>query len=95
MLATRALSHLVRGEDAEAASWADSAARAPGAHVLIAVIAAACHAADGNLDKAQLWAANVRRRSPSLSRSDFFRSFPFADLQAKARISSSLAKVGI
>jgi TolB-like protein len=95
MLATRALSHLVRGEDAEAASWADSAARAPGAHVLIAVIAAACHAADGNLGKAGLWAANVKRRSPDLTRSDFFRSFPFADLEAKGRIAADLARLGI
>lgn len=95
MLATRALSHLVRGEDAEAASWADSAARAPGAHVLIAVIAAACHAADGNMDKAAHWAANARRRSPALGREDFFRSFPFADLEAKARLSAHLARLGL
>jgi TolB-like protein len=95
MLATRALSHLVRGEDAEAASWADSAARAPGAHVLIAVIAAACHAADGNLDKARPWVANVRRRSPSFTQADFFRSFPFGDLQAKARIAAGLTRLGI
>jgi tetratricopeptide (TPR) repeat protein len=95
MLATRALSHLVRGEHAEAASWADSAARAPGAHVLIAVIAAACHAADGNLDKARPWAANVRRRSPSFTQADFFRSFPFADLEAKARIATGLTRLGV
>jgi TolB-like protein len=95
MLATRALSHLVRCEDAEAASWADSAARAPGAHVLIAVIAAACHAADGNMDKALPWATNVRRRNPGLTQEDFFRSFPFADLQAKARIACGLRQLGI
>ena len=36
MLGTRAFAHLVLGEDAEAARWAERAARAPGAHVLTA-----------------------------------------------------------
>ena len=41
MLATRAFTHMVMGEDAEAADWAERAARSPGAHVLIALIAVA------------------------------------------------------
>ncbi|MGH8187332.1 MAG: winged helix-turn-helix domain-containing tetratricopeptide repeat protein, partial [Steroidobacteraceae bacterium] len=43
MLATRAFTHMVVSEDAEAARWAERGARAPGAHVLIAMIAAAAH----------------------------------------------------
>jgi hypothetical protein len=88
------LSHPVRGEDAEACR-AYSAARASGAHVLIAAIAAACHAADGNMDMAELWAANAKRRDPSRTQADCFRSFPFADLEAKARFAAGLARLDI
>ena len=79
MLATRALSHLVRGEVAEATGWVDRAARDPGAHVMIDVIAAACHALNGDADRAAAWAAKVRRRSPGFVQGDFFRSFPFEE----------------
>jgi tetratricopeptide (TPR) repeat protein len=47
MLGTRALSHLALGEDAEAAGWAEQAARSPGAHVLVAMIAVAAQARFG------------------------------------------------
>src|SRR4029077_8240500 len=43
MLGTRAFTHMAAGEHAEAAGWAEQAARSPGAHVLIAMIAAAAH----------------------------------------------------
>ena len=41
MLATRGFTHMAAGEDAAAAAWIERAARSPGAHVLIAMIAAA------------------------------------------------------
>jgi len=91
MAATRALSHIVCGEDADAAAWAERAARAPGAHVLIAVIAVAAHALDGNHERAAAWAANVRERNPAITEADFFRSFPFADPQVRQRIAKALA----
>ena len=47
MLGTRAFTHNALGEDAQAAWWAERAARAPGAHVLIAMIASAMHGARG------------------------------------------------
>ena len=95
MLATRALSHLVRGDAAEAAAWSDRAARAPGAHVLIAVIAAACCAVAGDAARATAWARDVRRRSPGFRQPDFFRSFPFDDPATRARIASGLAMAGL
>jgi len=45
-----------RREDIEAARWADRAARSPGAHVLIAMIAAAVHALGGDTKHAEFWA---------------------------------------
>lgn len=95
MLGTRALSHLVRGEDADAARWADTAARTPGAHVLIAIIAAACQWIGGDRDKARAWAADARRRSPAVTQADFFRSFPFADASVRGRIIGALTALGL
>ena len=94
MMATRAFSHLVRGETADAADWADRAARAPGAHVLIAMIAAAMQSLNGDEARALRWAAEAGRTG-GLSQADFFRSFPFADGPVKARLSAALSRVGL
>jgi TolB-like protein len=94
MLGTRALSHMLQGEDAEAAEWAERAARSPGAHVLIAMIAGAAHALAGDGARAADWATNVRRRNPGLERADFFRAFPFKPEATRARLDAALAKLG-
>ena len=92
MLGTRAFTHMVMGEDAEAAAWAERAARSPGAHVLIALIAVAAHALVGDEIRAASWAANVRSRNPTLTRSDFFRAFPMMSEATKARVSNALTR---
>lgn len=94
MLATRAFTHMMMGEDAEAAGWAERAARSPGAHVLIALIAVAAHALGGDEIRAASWASNVRSRNPTLTRSDFFRAFPMMSEATKARVSNALARFG-
>jgi hypothetical protein len=93
MLATRAFTHLFQGEAAEAADWAQRAAAAPGAHVLIAMIAAVCHALAGDDARARRWAANVRARSPGLVREDFFGAFPIRDQTVRTRIATALARL--
>jgi TolB-like protein len=95
MLATRAMSHVVRGDDAEAAAWADRAALAPGAHALIAAIASASHALAGDLDRAHYWTGRARQVNPGLQREDFFTSFPFSDPATRQRIAEGLARAGI
>jgi TolB-like protein len=94
MLGTRAFSHMVAGEDSEAADWAERAARSPGAHVLIALIAAVAHALAGDDVRAASWAANVRSRSRALTGSDFFRAFPMKPQTTKARVSNALQRLG-
>ncbi len=94
MLGVRAFAFFLRGELAEAAVLADEAARSPGAHVLIAMIAVALHGANGDQAKAQKWAENVRVRAPKVSQREFFQSFPFDDLPARERISKALAARG-
>lgn len=94
MVGTRAFTHLVAGEDAEAAVWAERAARSPGAHVLIAMIAVATHALAGDDRRAAAWAADVRARNPALTRADFFRSFPMKIEPLRRRVSDALARLG-
>jgi DNA-binding winged helix-turn-helix (wHTH) protein/tetratricopeptide (TPR) repeat protein len=94
MLGTRAFTHLALGDDAEAARWAERAARAPGAHVLIAMIAAATHSIAGDTGRAAAWAANVRERNGVLRRADFFRSFPMQSAAMRSRVSESLERLG-
>ncbi len=94
MQGTRAFSHMELGEDADAAAWAERAARSPGAHVLIAMIAAVAHRLAGDETRAQAWAANVRERNPVLTRADFFRSFPIKSEVTRTRVSNALAGFG-
>ena len=90
MLGTRAFNHMAQGEDIEAALWAERAARSPGAHVLIAMIAAVAHALAGHETLAEAWAANVRQRNPRLSRADFFCAFPIKLASMHERVSAAL-----
>lgn len=94
MMATRAFTHMAKGEDAEAAQWAERAARAPGAHVLIAMIAAAAQSLAGQHERAGWWAANVRERNSVLGREDFARAFPMKSDDMRARVMRVLAQLG-
>jgi TolB-like protein/Tfp pilus assembly protein PilF len=94
MLATRAFTHMVMGEDTEAAQWAERAARSPGAHVLIALIAVAAHALSGDEIRAESWGANARARNPALNQHDFFRAFPMKLETTRDRVSNALARCG-
>ena len=95
MQATRAFTHLALGEDAEAALWAERGARSPGAHVLIAMIAAAAHALHGDAEAASLWARNVRERNPALTRDDFVRAFPMKSDAMRTRVLEALVELGL
>jgi tetratricopeptide (TPR) repeat protein len=94
MLATRAFTHMAEGEDVEAADWADRAARSPGAHVLIAMIAAAAHELKGDSARAAFWAENVRERNAAFTREDFGRAFPMKADAMRARVQQALAQLG-
>ncbi|HEY3658471.1 MAG TPA: winged helix-turn-helix domain-containing protein [Steroidobacteraceae bacterium] len=94
MLATRAFTHMAEGEDVEAANWADRAARSPGAHVLIAMIAAAAHELKGDSARAAFWAENVRERNAAFTREDFGRAFPMKADAMRARVQQALAQLG-
>jgi TolB-like protein len=90
MLGTKALACLVRGEDGEAAFWGEKAARAPGAHELIALIALIAHSLNGDRERAAYWAKNATGRRPDLTTAHFFQSFPFRDDAIRRRIARAL-----
>lgn len=94
MLGTRALTHMAGNEDAQAAYWAERGARSPGAHVLIAMIAAAAHTLAGDASRAAFWAENVRRRNDTLTREVFFQSFPMKVAAMRARVDRALMQAG-
>jgi TolB-like protein/DNA-binding winged helix-turn-helix (wHTH) protein len=94
MMATRAFTHMVSGDDDQAADWAERAARSPGAHVLIAMIAASAQLLNGDGARAAAWAANVRERNPALRQDDFLRAFPMRSDAMRSRVLGALDRLG-
>jgi hypothetical protein len=62
--------------------------------VLIAMIAAAAHALNGNSARAAFWAANVRERNAALTREGFSRAFPMKPDAMRERVQQALVQVG-
>lgn len=94
MLGARGLTHMAGGEDDEAIAWTERAAQSPGAHALIAMIAAAAQMLAGNEHRATEWANDVRARNAHLTRKDFFRAFPMRSDTMRSRISAALQTLG-
>lgn len=95
MLATRALTHLLRSDTAAAVEWAERAVHAPNAHIQIMAIAAMVHDLAGNAQKAKSYVAQILSREPSYRRSDFTRFFPFRDAAMRRLVESTLARLGL
>jgi TolB-like protein/tetratricopeptide (TPR) repeat protein len=95
MLATRALTHVVRGDLVPAAEWAERAVRAPNAHVQIFMVAAFTSELLGRREKADAFVRDARRLNPAASVELFLRSFPFRDASLRQRIAGSLARLGL
>lgn len=95
MLATRALSHVIRGDYEQGAILGERAARSPGAHKHIAIIAAIATKLAGQPESASYWISWARQRDVNLSAADFLNSFPFAPSPARETIERSLADLGL
>lgn len=93
MLAVRAFSHILLDEPHAAAEWAERAARSPGAHALIEMIAAVSHQLAGDRDRAIAWASAARRRHPGLGEAAFFEAFPFRHSAARTRVAQALGRL--
>ncbi|MGB5078607.1 MAG: winged helix-turn-helix domain-containing protein, partial [Sphingorhabdus sp.] len=88
MLAVRSVSAMLQSDYKTAANLGEMAARSPGAHKHIAVIAAITTQADGRFDQAVKWISKARQLDPSVTPDTFFRSFPFVPSSGRELIES-------
>lgn len=95
MLGVRAFTHLTEQDWATAAQWSERAARAPGAHALIEMIAAISARLNGDEARAQVWRDSSLRRQPGLSAKTFFDAFPFRDAAARRMIEDTLKSLDV
>lgn len=95
MIATCALSKIIKGDYEEAASLGERAARSPGAHKHIAVIAAIATGLAGQATKSSHWVGVAKHSDPNLAAPAFLKSFPFALSAARERIEAALAQLGL
>jgi len=95
MLGVRSVSALMRGDYERAIEWGERAARSPGAHKHIAVIAAIAAEAAGHHDRATQWIDRARQLDPQVSRATFLRSFPFAATGGREIIERALQDAGL
>ncbi|MEO0822769.1 MAG: winged helix-turn-helix domain-containing protein [Pseudomonadota bacterium] len=93
--ATRALSHLDDGETAQAAIWADRAARGPGAHSVVLAAAAAAHALNGDDAGAQAWVEALADGQSVARPASILRNYPFRKAQTRRRIADALTRLGL
>ena len=78
----------------DAAEWTDRGARSPGAHALIAMIAAAAHVLAGDTQRAQYWAGEARKINPALTRTEFFGAFPMRSPALHRALNTALKSLG-
>lgn len=94
MLGARGFTHIAKDEYAEATVWTERAARSPGAHVFMAVLAAAAQLLAGDRARAEAWASDVRERGPFIRSEDFFRGYPVRAEPMRTRIADALKALG-
>lgn len=83
-------------QDAHAgALLVDRAAREPRAHVMIAVMAAICHAWAGDHDRTGYWKQEIKSRRPDLTKEMFLASFPYREGSVRARVEEALTTIGL
>ena len=95
MLGVRSVSALLRGDHESAVDWGERAARSPGAHKHIAVIAAIAAQASGHGARAAQWIERARELDPDVTKATFMRSFPFAATSGREIIEKALHDAGL
>ncbi|MBO9516498.1 MAG: winged helix-turn-helix domain-containing protein [Porphyrobacter sp.] len=95
MLAVRSVNALFRGDYEHASEWGERAARSPGAHKHIAVIAALGTHLAGQQGKAAEWVARARERDAALNKAAFLNSFPFVPSAGREVIEATLKDLGL
>lgn len=91
----RAFSHIADGDDENARRWAESAARQPGAIVVMDLVAAAGCQLAGQQDSALDWLQRARQRKPDIDIDYLFQALPFAEGSVRQRIQDALSQLGL
>jgi TolB-like protein len=95
MIATCSLSRIISGDYEQAAVLGERAARSPGAHAYIAVIAALGTHLAGQDENAARWIALARQSNHDLTSAHFLASFPFPPSATREMIERELAALGL
>ncbi|WP_243990185.1 winged helix-turn-helix domain-containing tetratricopeptide repeat protein [Novosphingobium album (ex Hu et al. 2023)] len=95
MVSARALTHVQFGDFEKAASFGVRAAKMPGAHKHIELIAALTSHLAGNAPEAGAWLGKARSKDPQLSAAMFFNSFPYAPTAAREVVERALYELGL
>ncbi|MEZ5998893.1 MAG: winged helix-turn-helix domain-containing protein [Hyphomonas sp.] len=94
VMSTRGIVLMLQGKHDDSIQWAERAARAPGAHAHIALVAAAAQKIAGDEAAARRWVEAARQRAPNISTEAFLEAFPFADPGQRALIENALKSLG-
>lgn len=94
MVGIRSFAAMGRGDEEAAADLAATAARTPGAHALIQMLAVAGCAMAGRDEDARRFALRARELSPEASIATYLRAFPFRDERVRRDNEAMLARYG-
>lgn len=94
MYGVRSQMLMQQGDFAAAARWGEKAAMTPGAHHLIAMIAAAACGLAGAEDQAGRWANTARAKRRDATVADYMAAFPIRDGTARQAITEALRRQG-
>lgn len=94
-LGTRALGLMAQGHYASAADWADRSAHAPGALIVMDLIAVVANELAGRTGAARHWATRARTRRPEITQQHLFDALPFRSKPFRALATKALARHGL
>lgn len=94
MYGVRAQMLIQKGDHAAASEWGEKAASTPGAHHLIAMIAAVSCKLAGADARATRWADVARSKRANVTAQDYASAFPIRNTPVSATITDTLRKLG-
>lgn len=94
MHGVKAFALIEQGDYDAANDWAEKAARSPGAHFLIPMIAVITNTLKGDISAAREWAHHTRTMRENASVQQFHSAFPFVDPEMRRRTTECLTQSG-
>ncbi len=95
MQGTRAMAAIMNEDFAEAQRLGEAAARAPGAHFFIFMIAAATSELNEQRLTAEIWMQRALQTKPDADSGTFFRAFPSRDDGFREKMTAAFTRLGV